>query len=76
MWLGLESASKSRAASLSLAMGGVYLLVRGFDNVAVGRKADADKYSARMAVATPEILAEVEALNAQESKEASPSAES
>lgn len=70
MWLGLESASTSRGASLSLAMGSVYLLVRGFDNVAVGRKQDADRYSARIVTATPEILAKVEVLNAQATKEA------
>lgn len=75
MWLGLESTSMSRAASLSLAMGSVYLLVRGFDNVAAGRKDDAEKYRARTEAAAPAILAEIGVLNAQEPKEASPPAE-
>jgi len=66
MWLGIESAATSRTASLSLAMGSVYLLVRGFDNGAVGKKEEAAEYAARVAAAAPAILAEVEALKARE----------
>jgi hypothetical protein len=66
MWLGIESAARSRTASLSLAMGSVYLLVRGFDNAALGKKEAATKYAARVSAAAPAILAEVEALKARE----------
>jgi hypothetical protein len=56
MWLGIEAAATSKDKALSLVMGGIYLLVRAFDNSLQGRKEALERQQRRMAAARPEIL--------------------
>lgn len=62
MWLGLDAAPASPAAALALVMGALYVLVRGIENVAEGRKAAEAEYSDRVMNAVPDIAREIERL--------------
>jgi hypothetical protein len=55
MWLGLQDGAPSRAGSLSLVMGSVYVLIRAFDNIAKGKRNNDDKQRPMLRAAAPEI---------------------